>query len=58
MLPPCFSEPRRYNRPVNAFAKFVSENYGPLKAQHPGRAHKEIMGIMSKMYAEHKQRLL
>lgn len=39
---------------VNVFGMFVKENFADVKRENPGVAHKEIMGILSKMYREGK----
>jgi hypothetical protein len=40
---------------VNVFGMFVKENFAEVRRLNPGVAHKEVMGILSKMYKERKE---
>jgi hypothetical protein len=40
---------------VNIFGMFVKENFAEVRRLNPGVAHKEVMGILSKMYKERKE---
>lgn len=39
---------------MNPFAEFVRGNFAGVKKENPGMKHKEIMGILGKMYREEK----
>ena len=37
------------------FGMFVGEFYGEVRRENPGVSHKEVMGILSRMYKERKE---
>jgi hypothetical protein len=39
---------------ANPFAEFVKGNFAGVKKENPGMKHKEIMGVLGKMYREEK----
>ena len=39
---------------ANPFAEFVKGNFAGVKKENPGMKHKEIMGVLGKMYLEEK----
>ena len=39
---------------ANPFAEFVKRNFAGVKKENPGMKHKEIMGVLGKMYREEK----
>jgi len=39
---------------ANPFAEFVKGNFAEVKKENPGMKHKEIMGVLGKMYREEK----
>lgn len=41
---------------ANPFGEFVKGHFAEVKSENPGCAHKEIMGILSRMYREDKER--
>jgi len=40
---------------VNVFGMFVKDNFAEVRRVNPGVAHKEVMGILSRMYKEQKE---
>ena len=40
---------------MNIFGMFVKENFAEVRRVNPGVAHKEVMGILSRMYKEKKE---
>jgi hypothetical protein len=41
---------------VNPFGMFVKEHFASVKRDNPGSPHKDIMGILSKLYKENKEK--
>jgi predicted SprT family Zn-dependent metalloprotease len=41
---------------ANPFGEFVRGNFADVKRENPGSVHKEIMGVLSRMYKEGKEK--
>ena len=54
VLPPSWTEPAIYSKPLNKFAEYVKNNYSKIKEAHPKSEHKELMKLLSCNYKKDK----